>query len=141
MTEAIKADPKKRRIFYILMIILALVITIWVGIGVTRRIRANRKLQEQERVGQENAGGNPGSMTQELGDEFPLIKGSEGERVQYLQNAINKINHVYGKPAISVDGKFGQGTKDAVLLLGTKYFPVTQTAWTEILNRANKLSA
>lgn len=145
MSEIIaKKDPAKRRIFYIILFILALVITIWAGSALLKRYRARKALEEKERAGQavlDRPKDDIGMHTPELEDDFPLMKGSRGDRVSYLQKAINKINRVYGKPKISEDGLFGESTYGAVLQQGTRYYPVTQESWTELLNRANKLSA
>jgi len=75
-------------------------------------------------------------------DNYPLIKGSNGENVKYLQQAINKIatktGMTYG--IVSVDGDFGPQTYNSLLIVvGASYYPVTQAKFTEILNKSNNL--
>lgn len=70
-------------------------------------------------------------------DSFPLGVGSKGKNVVYLQNALNKINKTYSIPA---DGSFGTQTKSFIFLtVGTIYYPVTQSNFTEILTKANNI--
>lgn len=70
-------------------------------------------------------------------DNFPLVKGSEGENVVYLQQALKKLNPNLG---ITSDGIFGPQTYNAVLLtVGTSYYPVTQANFTKILTLANNI--
>lgn len=43
-----------------------------------------------------------------------LKKGSQGEEVRYLQNALNRVKVLKGLPTIAVDGKFGPKTEESV---------------------------
>lgn len=77
------------------------------------------------------------TTTTQANDDFPLVKGSKGSNVQYLQKALNRLNP---NNNLTIDGDFGNDTYTAVLLtpgLGTKYYPVTQTAWTDIMHKSN----
>lgn len=70
-------------------------------------------------------------------DNFPLIKGSKGSNVIYLQRALNKINPTY---KIDDDGDFGNITYMFLLTtVGTSFYPVTADKFTQILSRANNI--
>lgn len=69
-------------------------------------------------------------------DNFPLVKGSVGDNVKYLQMAINKINP---SANLTTDGNFGDKTYTQLLLtIGASYYPVTQPRWLVIVQRANR---
>lgn len=79
----------------------------------------------------------PTNTTPVENDNFPLMVGSKGNNVKYLQNALNKINPTY---TIKADGSFGTQTKSFLLVtMGTSYYPVTTTLFTEILKKANNI--
>lgn len=92
-------------------------------------------------------GGNSGSTT--ANDNFPLKKGSEGENVKYLQNAINKFvdkNNLNSSLKLTPDGKFGDKTYSSLVsAVGTTTYwdspkvatyPVSSTAFSSILKKA-----
>lgn len=69
-------------------------------------------------------------------DTLPLTKGSKGENVTYVQQAINKIH----PGAVTVDGDFGAGTYMALITyVGTSFYPVTSTKFSELLQKANNI--
>lgn len=81
-------------------------------------------------------GSQPAQNTPVANDNFPLVKGSKGDNVKYLQAAINKIHPAAN---LAVDGDFGNSTYLAlVTFVGTKYYPVTQPLFTEVLQKANQ---
>lgn len=67
-----------------------------------------------------------------IGSKDPL--GGNDGNVGDLQRALNKLG---GKPSLTVDGKFGTKTKDAVKSLNYSY-PVYSTTFYKILSDANK---
>ena len=79
------------------------------------------ELGQEPETGEEN-GGNQGAggETESPGGDgkYPgyLLKyGSKGEKVRELQYYLNEISKIYNIPSISVDGIFGNGTKEAVI--------------------------
>lgn len=79
----------------------------------------------------------PINTTPTTNDNFPLIKGSKGSNVIYLQRALNKINPTY---KIDDDGDFGNITYMFLLTtVGTSFYPVTADKFTQILSRANNI--
>lgn len=87
---------------------------------------------------------NTATTTTTKNDNFPLQRGSYGNNVRYLQQAINRLNP---NANLSVDGDFGPSTYSQFLLtIGTTVnidgvvysaYPVTQKVFTEILQEAN----
>jgi hypothetical protein len=67
-------------------------------------------------------------------DEFPLQKGSSGERVKYVQMAVNKINPLAG---LKEDGIFGKSTYEGLItFVETRFYPVTVKNYVDLLNLA-----
>lgn len=67
-------------------------------------------------------------------DEFPLIKGSKGERVKSVQRALNIINPSL---KLTVDGDFGNDTYTGIVAyVGTRYYPVTTANFTTIIQKS-----
>ena len=113
--------------------LIAIIVTL-VVIFIALYLYKRRKSQPVKEVS-----ANPPATTTPSGpvanDNFPLVKGSAGENVRYLQWAINRI-----APGANLleDGKFGDKTYSALLVnIGASYYPITQAKWTTILNRAN----
>lgn len=76
-------------------------------------------------------------------DHFPLQIGSQGQRVKYIQWAVNTYAH---KKAINIlplkeDGVFGDLTYKGLLLTFGTYAkpPIDIQTYTDILNKANSL--
>jgi len=74
-----------------------------------------------------STGGSPGSS-------YPLMKGSTGDKVKYLQSALNGMNP---GNQISEDGVFQDETYNALISsFGASYYPVSEEAYNDILQKA-----
>ena len=74
-------------------------------------------------------------------DDFPLKKGSKGERVKLLQTFINEMIKVKKLPLkpITADGDFGKTTEERLFdVLGIK--EVNRTQWNEAATTYEKLT-
>jgi hypothetical protein len=77
------------------------------------------------------------NTTAAANDNFPLVKGSAGDRVKSIQTAINKINP---NAKLTVDGVLGTGTYTAIVTyVGTKYYPVTTANFMTILQKSQQV--
>ncbi|WP_195954576.1 peptidoglycan-binding domain-containing protein [Clostridium tertium] len=75
------------------------------------------ELNQEPEIGE--SGGNGGGIGKPEGDgKYPgyLLKyGARGEKVRELQGYLSEISKSYNIPNVSVDGIFGNGTKDAII--------------------------
>lgn len=75
------------------------------------------ELNQEPEIGE--SGGNGGGIGKPEGDgKYPgyLFKyGARGEKVRELQGYLSEISKSYNIPNVSVDGIFGNGTKDAII--------------------------
>jgi hypothetical protein len=143
MTEETGKQKRNKRFIYIGLGIVALVITFFVGRKIYRRWKEKKALEEAAK--KELAAnafnnlkpGDPGMNTPEVDDSFPLVIGSKGDNVRYLQQALNRLGPKFGMAPLSEDGNFGKKTYDAVITwVNTKSYPVSQVIWTDILKRS-----
>lgn len=94
--------------------------------------------------------GNGNTTPPAANDLYPLQKGSKGPNVKYLQQAVNRIIKDSGKNLsliVTEDGSFGDKTYNALVTgVGTttywatpklSTYPVTLTAFTQILQKSN----
>lgn len=85
----------------------------------------------------------PRPTAPQANDNFPLQVGSKGANVTNLQLALNRINAKRGKKYadLTVDGTFGEKTKNAIYLLaGTKYYPVDTIKYRDIMQLSSTRS-
>ncbi|MES3019403.1 MAG: hypothetical protein V4721_16570 [Bacteroidota bacterium] len=72
-------------------------------------------------------------------DNWPLQKGSVGERVLYLKRAVNRILPV-GYAKLKEDTVFDDlFYKTLITKLGTRFYPVTEDIWIEVMQKSNQL--
>lgn len=129
----------------VLIIIIALLLITLFGIIFWRKYRvklAEKKIQEKSPnlKTTDTGGGAPPKDNNivEGNDDYPLMKGSEGNRVKFLQEATNIVSKSSGgNVVLETDGRFGTKTYNAILLtFGTSFYPVTQEKYIEILKKA-----
>lgn len=103
----------------------------------TKKLKKDAKKKLETPAQQEQ----PKNTPAPAGDAFPLVKGSKGENVLYLQRALNRIIPV-GYDKLTEDGSLGDKTYTAVVRwIGTAFYPVSQANWTTILNKSNAQQA
>lgn len=134
------AAKGKNRTIIILVIIIGLILMGMLAIKIYQKIKEKKALEEAEKLALSESdapaagtgGGFGGGATL---DEFPIKEGSKGERVKYIQAAINRIADPIYK--VKEDGVFGHGTyKSLITGVGTKYYPVTLANYTELLKKS-----
>lgn len=87
-----------------------------IGVGltaatiVTISLLRRRKLRKELGIETPSNGGGSNTPAPAANDDFPLKKGSRGERVKKLQEFLNKTNN----ETLVVDGIFGSKTEAAV---------------------------
>lgn len=133
---------KKKRIVIIFLIIVFLLIASGVGYYLYDRSKKAKTLKEGDTKKdsknveeQKNPDPRPKAP---VGDEFPLQKGSKGSNVLYLQRALNRMMPI-GYTKLVEDSDLGEKTYTAIITwVGTRFYPVTQANWTEILKKSNE---
>lgn len=131
-------DQKKKRRTIIIVVIILFLLTASVITGYILMNRAKKKELKGDKKTPDKKDPEP---EKQLGDAFPLQKGSKGPNVLYLQRALNRMVPV-GYNKLVEDSDFGPLTYTAVITwAGTKYYPVTQQNWMQILQMSNKQGA
>lgn len=129
----------KNRTLIILIVVVAIILAILVGLQIYQKIKDKKALEDDTKKALDSAAGsatqNPiGYTAPKTGNDFPLQEGSTGERVKFVQAAINRIAPTW---KLKEDGVFGHGTYTALITgVGTKYYPVTLANYTELLQKS-----
>lgn len=118
--------------------IILVVVFIFIVFGVIYFLRKRKqKFQEQNFEALPPISNTPTAASTtnlEANDSFPLKKGSKGNNVVYLQNALNK----FSSSKITADGVFGEQTYNKILTtVNASSYPVTVEIFTKILQTAN----
>lgn len=126
---------KKIKIAAGILLALALIYIVYIVLKKRKERKAIEALNAA--TGTTGTGGSGGSSAPASNDNFPLQVGSTGARVKYLQQALNRIKKDNN---LSVDGSFGDKTKNAIYLtMNTTFYPVTQEKYNEVLHKATSL--
>jgi hypothetical protein len=141
---ATEAQKKANKQLIIVIVVLALVL---VAIYLYNHFKDKKGSEAPPDDTKLPPGGSTGSTT--ANDNFPLQKGSKGENVKYLQNAINKFvdkNNLNNSLKLTPDGSFGDKTYTSlVTAIGTStywdspklsIYPVSAAAFSSILKKA-----
>lgn len=128
----------------IAIIVLVVILVALFAYNYYKKRKAAKEAEELANTNNNTSPVNTATTTVTKNDNFPLQRGSYGNNVRYLQQAINRLNP---NANLSVDGDFGPSTYSQFLLtIGTTVnidgvvysaYPVTQKVFTEILQDAN----
>lgn len=124
---------KKKNAIILSSTIFAIIAIVIIVFFALKKRKTNAVANSDVNANDANGGSVSGGSVVPQNDDFPLKVGSSGERVFLLQNALNTYSNVI--PKISVDGYFGEKTKNALRQAVFLETIDNQTALNNVVNK------